>query len=309
MRLGLFGRFPLRMGGGKPQAQAIYEAMRDGRGSTYSRDDSALANLELRAYARAMAIAASYQRRGAWQAHPGKATDLLREWERRLGVTPDPSDTLGDRRGALEGVLAGNGFPSYDNIVRALDLAIGETVAIVAGTAATRVAVNAALAVASPAATAGTDGALQPGDHTLRVAWELADGSYTVCQNTTTVTVAGGGALHVSPAPLGAVVGAVRCHYYLSVTRNSASLAWVATGDGGAIVLGNYPRNPGTPGLHHLGIVVAAATAASSNKRAKIHKVLGPMLPAHVTYSIVTESPFILGPSSPPGSPLTLGAF
>lgn len=307
-RLGLWGRFPLRVGGKKPSAQRIYEAMRDGRGDTYSKDDSALANRELRCYARALAISGSYQRRGAWQAHPGMATDLLPDWERRLGIVPDPTDTLAARRSACESVIAGNGFPSYDNIIRSLELAIGETPSIIAATAAARTAVDAAPARPSPSAIALTTGSLQPGDHTVRVAWEQADGSYEVCQHTTTVTVGGGGALLVAPVDLS---GAVRVHYYLSVSRYSSSLAYVASNSGGAIVLGDYPRNLGAPGLHHLGIVVALATATDRTKLAKIHRVLGPMLPADVTYSVITESPFLTGPgpTAPPGSPLTLGAF
>lgn len=315
MILGGFGRLPQPMGGGKPEALRIYEGMRDNRGERYSKSDSGDENRALRCAARRLAIAASYQRRGALQAFPGHSTDFLPAWEQRLGVVPDPRDTPGERRALLEAILAGNGQPDYDHIVGALEKALGETVSVVAATALPRTTGTNVSLDYFAATIASTASRFRAGVHHLSAAFEIptAGGNsveYRLVERplgALTLTLTAGEGIRIGPVPLASAAGAVRVHHYLSVAPNSASMAWIASTDGSAVDVYDYPSNPGEPGLHNLGIVVSAATWANKVKRSKIHAVLGPMLPAWVEYEIITSSPFILGGTG--GSPLGSGGF
>ena len=314
MRLGQFGRLPQPLGGGKPEAQRLYEAMRDNRGERYTRSDGGDENRALRCTARRLAVAASFQRRGALQAFPSLATDMLPEWEQRLGVTPDPLDTSGQRRSLLDGILAGNGAPDYDHIVAALSKALdGETVSVVAARGTLRTAgadVVVTYAQAYLASAVPSSSRLLAGNHYLSAAYEIPSttGGASVFRaivrplGALVLNLAGSGyRINVGPVPLAMAAGATRVHYFMSVSNNSPSMAWVASSDGSAVDIYDYPSNIGTPGLHNLGIVVSAATWASKVKRSKIHAVIGPMLPAWVEYDILTESPFLLG-TTPLGS-------
>lgn len=293
MRFGRFGRFPIKLGGGRPEAQRIYESMRDNRGEAYSRDDGGDDNKSLVCVAFAIARASSYQRRGANQAHVTLATDLLPRWERFLGVPRDIRDTDAERRGACAAVLAGNGPPEYDRIVAALRLAVGETVSIVAARAPARVSGGAVLGTLTLREIAGAGSRLRAGLHYVNVAYLLADGTVNT-GGSSSITIAAGSAIAVDPVPLG---GADQVQFFMSVSAGEGQSALVATNRGEAVRLYDYPSNPGTPGLHHLGILVSRAAWASAIKRARIHAVLGTMLPGHVTYDIVTSSPFLLGTS------------
>lgn len=295
MRFGLFGRFPLRFGGGRPEAQRIYEAMRDNRGERFGKADDGDENRTLRCAARAIAVAASYQRRGANQSHVSLATDSLPKWERLLGIPRDPRDTDADRRALGTAILAGNGQPTYDQIVTALRSALGETVSIVAATP-TRKAAGATVAYnLTGSLITGSD--FTAGLHFFGCAFETATEMRVASAVSASLTAGQG--IRTNPVPLSTVTGAIRVHYYVSTSAGVAgtSMAWVASNTGEAIDLLRYPRNPGTPGLHHLAIVVSAAAWADSVKRARAHAVLGPMLPSWVTYDLVLSSPFLLGVS------------
>jgi hypothetical protein len=298
MRFGRFGTFPIRFGGGKAEAQRIYEGMRDGRGERFATDDDTDDNKTLRCTARQIAIAASYQRRGAHQAHATLATDLLPDWERRLGVVANPRDNAYARRRLLGAILAGNGPPDSDTIAAALESALGESVALVTGTAP---ALKSALTTiytpsVSLAAIAGSGSSLLAGQHSIVVAWETATGIYAN-QVTQSVTIAAGNGVRTPAFPLSQVSGAIAVHFYMSAAAGSSSLAWVATTNGAAVDLYDYPGNPGTPGLHHVSVIVSDAVANDRGQRAKIHEVIGTMLPAWTTYNIATSSPFELGVS------------
>lgn len=308
MRFGLFARFPLRFGGGRPEAQRIYESMRDNRGERFSKADDGDENRVLRCMARAIAVASSYQRRGANQAHASLATDELPKWEVLLGLPRDPRDTDADRRALCEGVLAGNGSPTYDQIVSALESAIGETVSIVAARAPAPVT-GSSTPITSIGLTevAGAGSRLLTGDHAVHVYFVDADGQSTFGDEEV-ATIATGSAIRVGALPV-AALGYDHADIYLSTSEGAAAdgaylCAYVASTRGDAVTLYDYPRNVGAPGLHHLAIVVSEPAWADVSKRARAHAVLGPMLPAWTTYDLVTESPFLLG-----SSPLDKGAF
>lgn len=300
MRLGLFARFPLRLGGGRPEAQRIYESMRDNRGERFGKDDDGDENRVLRCTARQIAIAASYQRRGFNQAHASLATDMLAKWERLLAVPRDPNDTDATRRRLCVGVLAGNGPPEYTQIVSALESALGETVSIVAATQTQKAA--GAVVAYNVTGSIITGSSFRAGLHAIGVAFETATEMRVASTVTTTLTAGQG--MRTNPVPLSTVTGAVRVHYYASVAPGTTSMAWIASNTGEAIDILAYPRNVGAPGLHHLAIVMSDAAWSDLGKRARAHAVLGPMLPAWTTYDLVTSSPFLLG-----SSPLDKGAF
>lgn len=291
MRFGLFARFPLRFGGGRPEAQRIYESMRDNRGERLKRADDGDENRTLRCAARAIARAASYQRRGQKQAWPTTATDEMPKWERLLGVPTDPRDTMAQRGAACAAVLAGNGPPEYDQIVTAMRLATGETPILVAATR-TRKTPGALVAYAYDG-DIFTGTRLLAGTHYYSIAFETATEMRAVLGAGVALTAGQG--LRLKPIPLSTVAGAIRVHYYLSVAPDSTARAWVGSNTGESVEFFDYPVNPGTPDLHHMAIVVSLAVWSDTTKRARIHAVLGTMLPATVTYDITTETPFVLG--------------
>lgn len=300
MRLGLFGRLPARLGGGRPEAQRIYESMRDNRGERFAKDDGGDENRTLRCAARAIARAASYQRRGQKQAWPTTATDEMEKWERLLGVPTDVRDTMAQRGAACAAVLAGNGPPEHDQIAAALTLATGEVPRIATATRP-RKAEGAVVAYAYDG-NIFTGTRLLAGTHYYSIAFETATEMRAVLGAGVALTAGQG--LRLKPIPLSTVAGAIRVHYYLSVAPGSTARAWVGSNTGESLEFFDYPTNPGPPDLHHIAIVVTLATWSDVTKRARIHAVLGTMLPATVTYDIVTETPFVLGVS-----PLGQGAF
>jgi len=301
--LGGFARLPITLGGGKSECQRIYEAMRDNRGEHYSKSDSGNENKSLRAMANQIAIASSYQRRGANQAHVELATDSLPGWERRLGVVPDPRDTEPQRRAVLTAISSRSLPPAHDNIARVVSAALeGESVFIVTATKALK-SYGPTVIYALGGAILPSGSKLRSGNHYVTVAWET-DTEIRRCAGIMIAPLTAGQGLRIAPVPLGTVAGATRVHYYFSVTPDSQDLALVASSNGSAIDIWDYPSDPGPPDLHNLGILVSAATFADRRKVARIHKVLSPMLSAWTEYSIITESPFKLGVS-----PLGTGAF
>ena len=312
MRWGRWARWPIRWGGGKALAQSLFDALRDGRGTYYAPGNETLSAKELRAMARTIARAQRGQARGAVQGQPSAASDLLPEWERRLGRAPDARETEAQRRGALDAVLGSNRFPSGDAIRFALKRALDdEVVTLVSARPATR-SFQAPVALAiEPVLIALAGGGLGAGTHQVRLAGEAADGKVYRATNTTSIVLGSGGArIAVTPPPLtNWPAGVVRILYYLSVKADSADVALVAAAEGGGPVeLSAYTSNPGRAGLHHIGVVVTKATWQDAAKRAKIDLVLGAMLPAWTTYHVIIASPFTLATSSS-ASELTLGGL
>lgn len=302
MRFGGGCTFPFAFGGGQSAAEDLQDALNASMGSAYTRDEDSDFQAEQRAKAASIARAEAYQARAAWQAFPEEASISLPEWERVYGVTPAPNESDDARRALLTALEAGDGDLTEASMVRALETALGEDVSIVTARAPLRT-ISASLTTESEpsVSVASGGGALDAGAHYVACSWH--DGDEVIAVSVAaSVTLAGDDAILV--APVGLVAGATRVDYYLSVAAGSSSYAYVASGNGGAIVLAQYPRNPATPGLHHHAIVVSAATAADPHKRAKIHAILGPWLPAHVTLDIVASSPFVLGTSQ-----LGLGAL
>lgn len=300
--LGKWGRMPLRMGGGRSRARAIYESMRDAMGTAFSRDDSTRANRELRCQALAIARADAAQQRGGNQALPDLASDRLPDWERTLQAPVDPDEPAHLRAATCMGIMAGNGAAERDSIAAAVSLALGgESVSVIVAKA--------------PRRTFTSDnwypvlreragiGSLRAGLHSVAVAYD--DGAEIALYNTpTTITIADGSAILVDAIGDGPTV-----HYYLSVEPGSSDLAWVGSQYPGTLapfLIGDYPTNPPRSELHHVGIVVSRATAESALRRAKIHAVLGTMLPSWTAYDIITSSPFVLGTG---GSELGLGGL
>lgn len=295
---------PLRMGGGPSTAEAVYTSLRDGMGSAYSRDDTTRANRENRAKARAVARAAAAQERGGVQNLPDLASDRLPDWERALQAPIDPSSPPHVRALTCTGILRGNGQPERDTIAAAVTTALGgESVYVIATKAKTKT--FGAGTFFSPTVTEVLGGgALSAGLHYLYGAHESAAGVVTLDTVPKTITISASSSILVGPV----LVPGETVHYYLSTAAGSTSVAWVASQYGGAspVALGSYPSNAPASGLHHLAVVVSAATSADTIRRAKIHAVLGTMLPSWVTYSIITGSPFVLGTG---GSALGRGGF
>ena len=301
--LGGWGGLPLRMGGGKSQAQGIYESLRDGAGTAFSRDDYTRANRERRCMALAIARAAAAQERGGMQSLPDLATDRLPDWERALQAPTDPSQPRHVRAAVCMGILRGNGPAERDNIAAAVSMALGgESVSVLVSTARSKTFTYGQSPTSASAATGA--GSLLAGTHYLYIATEDTSGVVTLMRSPTVLTVGNGDAIRVDPLSFGA---GLTVHYYLSTAAGSTDVALVASQYGGAsILLTSYPTDPPMPALHHLAVLVSAATATSASKVAAIHAVLGVMLPAWTTYSIITSSPFVLGTG---GSELGLGGL
>lgn len=312
-RFGLWGRFPMSFGGGKPLAQRIYEDMRDGRGEgRYSKDDDADVNVDLQAAARQIAIAAAEQERAGLQAFPGAALDLLEDWERALGRVPDPSELLSERQAMLDAILAGNGEPTASNIALALETALdGEPVYVVAARARAR-SFGPPLPGGPLTLLEMVGGRLAAGEHAFSIAFEDIAGTIYPVDVVTKITLTKGeSAILVNAVPLGAgPPGTARVHVYMSVASGSDARALVATTSGGSALVTGYPEPPATAPLHHLGIIARPAIVLDPVKRAKIDEVLGPMLSAWTTYDVITSSPFVLGTDKKAGaSELGLGGF
>jgi len=291
--LGHFGRMPLRMGGGRSRAQAIYESLRDGIGTAFSRDSGTRANAELRADAFAIARAQSAQERGGLQSLPDLASDRLDDWERALQAPVDPADPPHVRAAVCSGILKGNSFPERDAIAAAVSTALaGESVTVI-------VAVQnpkswSTSFVATPVCVAVAGGNLAAGAHYVNVATEDASGNVEQNTTPTLITTTAGQSIVVS----GVTNPGVTVRFYLSTKAGSQQLALAASNFGGTpITLADYPSNPPLPGLHHVTVLVSAATASDTTRRAKVHAVLGAMLSAWTTYDIAAASPFILGSS------------
>lgn len=297
MRFGRFASFPIRLGGGRSEAERIYEGMRTGRGERFSKDDDADENITLRCQARQIAIASSYQRRGAYQAQPTLATDCLPDWERRLGVVRNPRDNEYARRRLLDAILAGNGPPDSDSISTALSRAVGETVTVVTAEAPSLKTRDTVLHTPTTPLTAISGGRLNDGTHHVVVAWETPTHIVLNAAVTQNVDLVTGQGIRTGAFPLSLVTDAYAVHFYMSVAAGSTSLAWVATTTGGAVDIYDYPSNPGDPALHHVTAIVSASVLADQGKRQKIHEVLGSMLPAWTDYDIATSSPFLLDES------------
>jgi hypothetical protein len=298
MEWGLYGTWPMDWGGATPDARLAYESMRDGRGERFSKVDTADENCVLRAAAFAIADAKSFQQRGELQTYPQTSTDMLPEWERILGAPNDPRATVWQRQALLDAILAGNGEPTHDNIIAALAKALdGEVVSLVTATKSTLTPLDVDSIPVPIVTTHAGYGRLRAGQHTLGFAFETTDGKIRALGTVVNITVADGDSIVIGAYPLSLVTNAIRTHFFLSVTQGSPSLAYVASSSGLAVEVADYPGNPGTPGLHHIGIVVSEATFADKNKRARMHRVLGTMLSAATTYDFITSSPFILDES------------
>ena len=306
---GGWGGLPMRVGGGRSRAHAIYETLRDAKGSAFSKDDTTRANLELRCVALAIARAEDAQERGAMQSLPDFARDRLPDWERALQAPVDPSDEPHQRAAVCTAIMQGNGAPERDTIAAAVSTALGgETVYVVSAKAPPSIlsylGINFFTAYPPVLTEVPGAGHLRAGTHYVYASRDSGT-TRTVDPNPLSITVSDGSAILVGPNPI--PMGGDLLHYYLSITPNVDSVSEVASQvGGGAILLDKYPSNPPTAGLHHLGIVVSHTTASSASRRAKVDAVLGTMLPARTTYSIVESSPFLLGTG---GSLLGFGGF
>lgn len=308
MKLGRWGRMPVRMGGGRCRAEAAYIALRDGGGTAYSSDDSALVNLEKRVMARVLARAASFQARGALQIFPEKATDGLQDWEKRFGVTPSPGEQPHQRRATIVAIRKGNGFPSRVNIIAAISTAIGETPTLLTDVAPIN-NMSPPTPGGAPTLVQVTGGGLSAGVHSVAYAFVDSSGNVGALSPIATITIAVAGS-SIIVEPIALPTGAVSVRYYLSLYAGSSALQFVGQGNGTAIDLSAYPSDPVRAGLHHHSVIISAAAFADPVKVRKIHRVLGPMLSAWTGYSIAASSPFILGTDTTAGaSPLTSGGF
>lgn len=310
-RLGLFGRLPMMMGGGKPRGQSLYEMMRDSRGTgRYSQDVNADVNVDLRAMAWQIEGAASAQERASNNGFPILATDFLPDWERGLGRSPDPSETPGQRRDTLESILAGNGEPTGANILDALGKALpGATITLTIPTARVFTYGAPIVLVPSPVLTDGGAGSgiLFAGTHYVAWAFESAAGLMTPTNVLSVALPSSNRGVVFGTIPLSTVAGSVRVHLYLSVAPYSTLLAEVADNVGGSTLVSRYPVTPDVLPLHHYGIFVAKTVYDDAVARSKIDAVLGPMLPSHCTYDVIIGSPFVLGTTT--GSELGRGGL
>lgn len=307
-RFGLWGRFPLVMGGRKPRAQAMYETMLTSRGDgRYSKDVDADVNVDLQAYAHVLDGAARAQERGMLNGFPGYATDFLPTWETALGRFPDESETEGERRAMLDAILAGNGDPNRANILAALALALPtESIALIVATAR-KMTFGAPVAITNPPAKLalfGGGGELVKGDYYVSFAFEKADGTIVPTSNPISLTNATSLSLSllVGEVPLSTVAGAEKVHVYLSAAPNSLLRAWVATTRGEAVLISRLPQPPETLPLYHIGILLSKSGWDDAVVRGKIDQILGPMLSAWTTYDFIISTPFILGTSVAAGA-------
>lgn len=125
-KLGLFGRLPLRTGGGRSEAQRVYESLRDGRGARYGRDDTTRPNRELRAYCRAIARGASLQRAGANQGVATLALHNAAEWLQVMGLEANAGEPWAVTADRLRAALSSQDEPTGENVERALGNLVSE---------------------------------------------------------------------------------------------------------------------------------------------------------------------------------------
>jgi hypothetical protein len=110
--MGTFGwksPFPLRFGGdGHKAVEDAYTAIRANLGDGMTDDESSATMAEIKAAARALAIADRAIDRYVSQGDPSKLTQTLERWESILAITPSVNDSPAARRRAVSARLTSN---------------------------------------------------------------------------------------------------------------------------------------------------------------------------------------------------------
>lgn len=117
--------FPLRFGGSKPRVQTITEALNAGRGTAYDVSTDSPVWAEDNATARAISSVWDYNELLGNQFVPLKLSVLLSRWEKILGLSVSPSDTLTSRRAKIQAILSRAGVtPAYQEVVDRLNVLV-----------------------------------------------------------------------------------------------------------------------------------------------------------------------------------------
>ncbi len=102
MSIGSLNPCPFRVGGGPTPSSKAYAFLRNAVGDGGSAaDDSGIDGLWRRSRAKGLAAAGSSKRRAILQFCPHLATDAIPYYERVLGLTPAPGESLAARREAI----------------------------------------------------------------------------------------------------------------------------------------------------------------------------------------------------------------
>jgi hypothetical protein len=102
MRLGGFAHLPVRLGGGEPRVETIYNSLNQARGTAYDTTDESNVTAETLAQARAIDAAWGANERMSLQTDPRRMSDFLSRWEKILRLHPGPDDTVVARRSAVQ---------------------------------------------------------------------------------------------------------------------------------------------------------------------------------------------------------------
>ena len=167
-----------------------------------------------------------------------------------------------------------------------------------------------------PITSSASTSQLLAGVHAVAIAYVDASGASWASSVPTAVTLTAGSLVTVGPTPL--AYGAVAVNYYFSTSASAsaafaagssqnAGLAFVGQNNGSSFIIGAYPSDPPLCSLHTMSAVITS-TMPSQILLAK--ELLGPILSAWTTIDVLgggTSSPFVLGTSVPPASPLGTG--
>lgn len=310
MSLGGHTRFPLRMGGGKSRARNIYAALIAGQGTAYSQHLSAIVNQENMATAHAIARAQANQEQSANQSFVERANILLSEWERIYGVTPNENESDASRRNTLASIENSKFNSSKSTIETALSVVVGDQVTVRSTVASdhNRSKITFGAPDSLSATVVANGGRYVAGTHIVEIVQYNAAGSVHLTKLRASLALSDGDAVYVpfhrhATYPKSLVCVSPRA-------GESTTQMLIANHDGSPVVITEYPSNKAYGGPIHYWVIVSDAVINNKQTVAKIHKILGPALPADCTYTVVaTDSPFLLDTAYPPGSPLGIGAL
>jgi hypothetical protein len=159
----------------------------------------------------------------------------------------------------------------------------------------------------APSLTAfGAGGSLPAGNYAVSVAYVDSSGQSWFSSPASSIAITLGQSINVGPTSL--LYGAVAVNYYFSTTTGQTSLlAYVGQNNGTSFNIGVLPTDPPLCSLHTMTAII---TSVRPTDILLAKELLGPILSSWTTIDVLgggVDSPFILGTTVPPASPLGTG--
>lgn len=123
---GGYNPFPRRFGGAPSRTQTIVKSLQQQLAPKYdTANTSGIVDIRLQALARCIAGAWAQNERLANQWDPSRMTDFLQRWERILGLTPSPTDSLTVRRARVGARIALAGYGTFAAVYTLCSMMLG----------------------------------------------------------------------------------------------------------------------------------------------------------------------------------------